>query len=171
MTLHLFVYRLPPLHVPDSDSDSMSPRDTPLSLEERQNLVDQRMQQLTSALNTCHIDEKEADLSRQIEIIETAREERERKIKEELENHVKKTDHKLTVEDGQFTYRNEHFRDLSHRDQRDKIDSDFILDGTVNSNDYMFRVNTQPEKHRGGNVIGKHAMDKNQETAVASGLC
>lgn len=158
--------RLPPVPILDSDSDSLSPRDTPLSAEERLQLVEQRTQQMTSALSTCRIDDQEADLSRQLELIETTREERERKMKEELEKHARQPDHKLTVEDGQFTYRNEHFRDLSKRDHRDNIDSGFIMDGTGTSNDHMFKVGSQPQKRKGENVIGRHAMDKNQKTAV-----
>ncbi|XP_045210078.2 uncharacterized protein LOC123561640 [Mercenaria mercenaria] len=161
--------RLPPLPMPDSDSDSLSPRDTPMSAEEQLALVEQRTRQMTSALSTCRMDEQEKNLSRQLDQIETAREERERKLKEKLESHRRTPDHRLTVEDGQFTYRNDHFRDLSKRDHRDKIDSDFILAGMGTSNDNVLKAGSQPQKRKGENVIGRHAMDKNQETAVGAG--
>ena len=79
----------------------------------------------------------------------------------------------LTVSDGQFTFRNEHFRDLSNRDEKDKISGTFIFDG-LSAQGASGSVNTgdsgsQPKVKKGENVIGKHPMDKQQDTAISAG--
>lgn len=170
LTGESFCFRLPRIPISDTDSDFISPRDMPLSPEEHITLVEQRTQQMTSALSSVRMNEHETDISRQLDRIDTAREEKDIREKAELERQLRKPD-QLTVEDGQFTYRNEYFRDLSERDHRDKIDTDFILDRMVEANnDEVFKVDTQPQKRKGEHLVGRHAMDKNQETAVGAGI-
>ncbi|XP_060553227.1 uncharacterized protein DDB_G0283697-like [Ruditapes philippinarum] len=158
--------RVPTLPIAVSDDDSLSPRNTPLSAEDQLALIEDRTRQMTSALSTCRIDEEEASLSKQLEQIETEREERERKLNVELQRHGVKTDNKLTIEDGQFTYRNDHFRDLSNRDHRDNIDSDFILDGMGKSKNNLVQANSQHQKRKRENEISKNVLDKNEKTLI-----
>jgi hypothetical protein len=162
-------HRVPTLPISVSDDDSLSPRNTPLSAEDQLALIEDRTRQMTSALSTCRIDEEEASLSKQLEQIETEREERERKLNVELQRHGVKTDNKLTIEDGQFTYRNDHFRDLSNRDHRDNIDSDFILDGMGKSKNNLVQANSQHQKRKRENEISKNVLDKNEKTLIGEG--
>lgn len=133
----------------------------PLSAEEHLALIEQRTKEMTSALSSVRMDAHETSLALQLESIETAREEREKKEREELARNMRNTENKLTVEDGQFTYRNEHFRDLSHRDPKDKIDKSFIMGGKSTSQDEMLKV--------GKSNIDRQIMDTTPETAVAAG--
>lgn len=113
----------------DSDSDGQSPRSAPLTAAERLAIIEQRTKEMTSALSSRAMDDIEADLSKKLDLIEQQREELERQHQEEEEAYRRKAEQGLTVEHGQFTYRNEHFRDLSKRDEKDKISSTFIFDG------------------------------------------
>lgn len=92
-------------------------------------MIEQRTRELTSALSSQAADDIEADLSRKLDIIDQEREELERKHKEEEMKYNRKSGEGLTVQEGQFTYRNDHFRALSNRDQKDKVSGTFIFDG------------------------------------------
>lgn len=159
-------YRVPSLPVSDSDSDELSPRSTQLSAAERLALIEQRTREMTSALSSRAADDIEADLSRKLDLIDHEREEIERKQREEEEKNLRKSGQALTVEDGQFTYRNEHFRDLSRRDEKDKISGTFIFDGKsiqgANSSS-----ETKLPRQREGNMFD---MDKPPDTAVSAGM-
>jgi len=150
-----------------------SPHLEEMSAEERETVIDQRTQELASALSSAQLETGELTLAKQLEEIEMARE------KEEVEERQKGTaasvtspraSGSLTVRDGQFTYRNEHFRDLSQRDTRDKISGSFIMDG-LTAQASTGALGSKPEVRKGENVVGKHPMDKPQETALSAVTC
>ena len=122
-------YSLPSLPVSDSDSDERSPRSTPISAAERLAMIEQRTREMTSALSSRAADDLEADLSHRLDLIDIERDTLEEKRKQDEMKYMRKSGEGLTVEEAQFTYRNEHFQDLSSRDAKDKVSGTFIFDG------------------------------------------
>ncbi|KAH3878133.1 uncharacterized protein LOC127873862 isoform X2 [Dreissena polymorpha] len=159
----------------DDDGNQFSLRAQALSLEEHEHMIHKREWDMMSALSSARVDESEADISRKLDAIELEREAIEQKNQtEEQDYQLRKSEHDWKVEDGKFTYRNEHFRDLSKRDQKDRISGTFIFDGTtpraVQAGVREVTVGRKPDGAPQMSGKSTHHIDGPLQTAVGSQL-
>ena len=150
--------RLPTPVESDSETEIPSPTPIPMSEEARLALIEQRAEELISALSTCSIDEKEADLSKKLDEIDTERAKQRQLEDSEAQAKISQNS-ELVSQDSElgrnvFSYSNIKDGDNDERKSVHQREADDIL----------------VVKRKGKNVIGKHAMDKVKETAVSLGM-
>ena len=179
MKQYLFFLRIPSPPVSDSDDSDI---DSGLNMEDRLLLVEQRAQEMTSALSARPLNDIEKDLSKQLERMELEREENER-----LE-----TERQYELNIVKERKNNENFREFGSISPRRLVKDNEIVGANSKTNsssiepgrswnpdhvseiqgtsmDDTYTTGARPKEIMGTNTSQSESLDKNEPVVVSQG--